>query len=243
MNRSLGRILGALVVALAITAVGAWVVDLTAHKDAPAASTASTPGGKTITIAILSLFIAFPTEAGQPHSQINNPATCDNDGRCTTLKVTASPSNHIGTSRRKSLHTVDANGNRSMVTVRTAYGFEITVHPAYASKFQKFFALLKERGYKVPANITRCWAPRGTHVAGSNHYIGAACDIQTGWNRGPELVYHMDEIVKQAGLYSGCAFRDCGHVEAVRGTHNTAPNLYAALEKFKSEQSTANYQP
>ncbi|MGA8936582.1 MAG: hypothetical protein WB522_20185, partial [Pseudolabrys sp.] len=75
------------------------------------------------------------------------------------------------------------------------------------------------------------------------HYIGAACDIQTGWNRGPEFVYHMNSIVEQAGLYNGCTFRDCGHVEAVRGTHNRAPNLYAAMEKFKSEQSTANYQP
>ena len=130
-----------------------------------------------------------------------------------------------------------------MVTVQTAYGFNITVHPAYASKFQKFFALLKERGYKVPANITKCWAPRGTHVPGSNHYIGAACDIQTGWNRGPEFVYHMNDIVIKAGLFNGCSFRDCGHVEAVRGTHNRAPNLYAAMEKFKSEQSTANYQP
>jgi hypothetical protein len=95
----------------------------------------------------------------------------------------------------------------------------------------------------VPANITKCWAPHGTHVAGSNHYIGAACDIQTGWNRGPEFVYHMNKIVIQAGLYNGCTFHDCGHVEAVRGTHNRAPNLYAAMEKFKSEQSTANYQP
>jgi len=137
----------------------------------------------------------------------------------------------------------DANGNSTMVTVQTAYGFNITVNPAYASKFQKFFALLKERGYKVPANITKCWAPRGTHVAGSNHYIGAACDIQTGWNRGPEFVYHMSDIVEQAGLYNGCSFHDCGHVEAVRGTHNRAPNLYAAMEKFKSEQSTASYQP
>jgi hypothetical protein len=95
----------------------------------------------------------------------------------------------------------------------------------------------------VSANITRCWAPRGTHVAGSNHYIGAACDIQTGWNRGPEFVYHMNNIVKQAGLYNGCSFHDCGHVEAIRGTHNRAPDLYAAIEKYKSELSTANYQP
>ena len=95
----------------------------------------------------------------------------------------------------------------------------------------------------MPANITKCWAPRGTHVAGSNHYIGAACDIQTGWNRGPEFVYHMSDVVKQAGLYNGCSFHDCGHIEAIRGTHNRAPNLYAAMEKFKSDQSTANYQP
>ena len=57
------------------------------------------------------------------------------------------------------------------------------------------------------------------------------------------FVYHTDDIIKQAGLYSGCTFRDCGHVEAVRGLHNRAPNLCAAMEKFKSEQSTANYQP
>ena len=107
---------------------------------------------------------------------------------------------HAGTSERKPHHIVDANGNRMLVTVQTAYGFKITVHPAYASKFLKFFALLKERGHKVPANITGCWAPRGTHVRGSNHYIGAACDIQTGWNRGPAFIYHMDDIIKQAGL-------------------------------------------
>ena len=53
----------------------------------------------------------------------------------------------------------------------------------------------------------------------------------------------MGDIVKKAGLYNGCSFHDCGHVEAIRGTHNRAPNLYAAMEKFKAEQSTANYQP
>ena len=198
---------------------------------------------KVAAVAVLSLLIMLPAQAGQRHRQNNVSPSCDNDGRCMTLKVTAPTSSHIGTSERKPRHAVDANGNSLMVTVQTAYGFNITVHPAYASKFQKFFALLKEHGYKVPANITKCWAPHGTHVAGSNHYIGAACDIQTGWNCGPEFVYHMNGIVEQAGLYNGCTFRDCGHVEAVRGTHNRAPNLYAAMEKFKSEQSTANYQP
>ena len=51
---------------------------------------------------------------------------------------------------------VDANGNTGMVTVNTAYGFNITVHPAYASKFQKLFVLLKDRGYRVPPHITKC---------------------------------------------------------------------------------------
>lgn len=187
----------------------------------------------------LGVLIALPAGAGQLQSNASPP--CDNDARCTNLNV--APTSGISASERKPRRAVDANGNIMLVTVQTAYGFNITVHPAYASKFQKFFALLKERGYKVPANIIKCWAPRGTRVAGSNHYIGAACDIQTGWNRGPEFVYHMSDIVKQAGLYNGCSFHDCGHVEAIRGTHNRAPNLYTAMEKFKSEQSTANYQP
>ena len=203
---------------------------------------------KTPLLVAVCVLIALPAEA---HRQNNVSPICNNDGRCRTITVTAPISSkasnlrrrHTGTSARKPRRVIDANGKSMLVTVQTAYDFKITVHPAYASKFLKFFALLKEHGYKVPANITRCWAPRGTHVAGSNHYIGAACDIQTGWNRGPAFVYHMDEIVKQAGLYSGCDFRDCGHVEAVRGLHNRTPNLYAAMEKFKSEQSTANYQP
>src|SRR4029079_17940447 len=199
---------------------------------------------KVAALVVLSALVALPAEAAQRRQNSVSPS-CDNDGRCTTLNAVSSASSKTSSFRahRTTHQAVDANGNGIMVTVQTAYGFNITVHPAYASKFQKFFALLKEHGYKVPANITKCWAPYGTHVPGSNHYIGAACDIQTGWNRGPAFVYHMDDIVKQAGLYSGWSVRHWGHVEAVRGTHNTAPNLYAASEKFKSEQSTANYQP
>ena len=188
-------------------------------------------------IAAVGILAAFPAGAGQ---------FCDNDGHCTTFGVSAltpQKTPMLGVRKRNQDRATDANGNNAMVTVQTAYGFNITIHPAYASKFLRLFVLLKDRGYKVPANITKCWTPRGTRVAGSNHYIGAACDIQTGWNRGPTFVYHMRDIIKQAGLYDGCSFRDCGHIEAVRGTHNRAPNLYAAIEKFKTEQSTANYQP
>ena len=191
----------------------------------------------------IGVLVGPAAQAEQSGPQNNVSPSCDNDGHCSTITITAPASSRKPKLERKPDYAIDANGNSLMVKVQTAYGFNITVHPAYASKFLKFFALLKERGYKVPANITRCWAPHGTHVPGSNHYIGAACDIQTGWNKGPEFVYHMNDIVTQAGLFNGCRFRDCGHVEAVRGTHNRPPNLYAAMEKFKSEQSTANYQP
>jgi hypothetical protein len=199
---------------------------------------------KVAAFVVLSALVVLTADADERLWQ-KNILPCEKGGRCTNLEATtpvpvriSSPHGRIP--RRKP---IDANGSRALVTVQTAYGFNITVHPAYASKFQKFFALLKERGYHVPAGITKCWAPQGTHVAGSNHYIGAACDIQTGWNRGPRFVYHMSDVVKQAGLYDGCSFHDCGHVEAIRGTHNRPPNLYASLEKFRSEQSTANYQP
>jgi hypothetical protein len=205
---------------------------------------------KVAALAVLSVLIAFPAEAGQRHRQNKVSPSCDNDGRCTTLNVTAPLSSktpslrggHIRTSERNPHHSVDANGNSMMVTVQTAYGFKITVHPAYASKFLKFYALLKEHGHKVDPRINKCFS-RGGHVPGSNHYIGAACDNQTGWNKAPAYMYHVGDLIRQAGLYDGCRFGDCGHVEAVRGTHNSPPNLYAAIEKFKSEQSTANYQP
>jgi len=201
---------------------------------------------KVAVLAVLSVLIALPAEAGQRHRQNNVSPSCNNEGRCTTLNVTAPTSSKAPslrrTSERKTHRAVDANGNSMMVTAQTAYGFNITVHPAYASKFLKFYALLKERGYKVDPRINKCFS-RGGHVPGSNHYIGAACDNQYGWNKAPSYMYHVGDLIRQAGLYDGCGFGDCGHVEAVRGTHNRPPNLYAAIEKFKSEQSTANYQP
>ena len=120
---------------------------------------------KVAALAALSVIIALPAEAGQRHRQNNVSSSCDNDGRCTTLSAAAPTSNHKRTSERKPHRVVDANGNSLVVTVQTAYGFNITVHPAYASKFQKFFALLKERGYKVPAHMTKCWARRTARMS------------------------------------------------------------------------------
>ena len=110
---------------------------------------------KLAALAVFCVLIALPAEAGQRHRQDNVSPTCDNNGRCTTLGVTArasgnAPSSHgrIRTSERKPHRVVDANGNSTMVTVQTAYGFNITVHPAYASKFLKFFALLRDVAIK-----------------------------------------------------------------------------------------------
>lgn len=139
---------------------------------------------KVATLVAFSAVVAFSAQARQPDRKHKFSSSCD-DGVCMGQKVAVAkpsktPSSYVGASKRNPRHPLDANGNTVMVTVKTAYGFNITVHPAYASKFQKLFVLLKDRGYRVPAHITKCWAPRGTHVAGSNHYIGAACDIQTG---------------------------------------------------------------
>jgi hypothetical protein len=90
----------------------------------------------------VSVLIALPAEA---HRQNNVLPICNNDGRCTTLSVTAPTSSRAsslrerrtGTSERKTHRVIDANGNSMLVTVQTVYGFNITVHPAYASKFLK----------------------------------------------------------------------------------------------------------
>src|SRR5437868_13214988 len=100
---------------------------------------------------------------------------CDNNARCSTASGAPMSSYRIdvGEVQRRKRHVsrvkereqvmrqtraarhhpTDANGSRTfgIVTVPTAFGFNIMVHPAYATKFQKFFALLKERGYKVSA--------------------------------------------------------------------------------------------
>jgi hypothetical protein len=159
-------------------------------------------------------------------------------------RKTKSTARHRKTRHAETRRTISNPPPWNMVQVKTAQGFYLTVHPAYAHKFLKFFELLAQNNIKVPKDMVGCYSRRG-HVPGSNHYIGAACDIQTGWNRTiPELKHGVaNKLIKQAGLYDGCSFGDCGHIESVRGTHNKAPNLYAATEKFKAMQSTANYQP
>ncbi len=183
--------------------------------------------------AIALLVISSSTSQARTHQP---SITCNNYGGCYTYHYQHKTYKRYA--KRKKKKSIDANGNfvvEKMVTVPTAYGFNITVHPAFASKFLKFFELLKDAGHKIPNDDVGCYSRRG-HVRGSNHYIGAACDIQTGWNRGPAFVYHIGDLIKKAGLFDGCSFRDCGHIEAVRGTHNKPPAFLASLENFKTEQ-------
>lgn len=168
----------------------------------------------------------------------------DNNGRTVCGGAVQRHGETTGRTRitSRSKRTIDANVNRAigLVTVNTAAGIKITVHPAFAHKFQKLIATLVAQGHK-PRFIT-CYA-KG-HVSGSNHHWGGACDIdQTAWNRTSGFMYRAGAAIQSAGLYDGCSFRDCGHVEAMRGTHNRPPNLYESIENFKTRQQYAGFQP
>lgn len=106
---------------------------------------------KVVTLVAFSVFVALSAEAGQPDHKHKFSSFCDNAaGHCKIQKVAApkpskAPSLYVATSARKPRRAVDANGNVMMVTVGTAYGFNIAVPTANASKFQNLFALLKDR--------------------------------------------------------------------------------------------------
>ena len=182
----------------------------------------------------------------------------DNNGRTicghAVQRYSEAPRRSRTASRSKGA--VDANANRASphratassrfgicpgcVVVPTAANIDITIHASAATKVQGLIGSLVAQGHR-PKFIT-CFA-RG-HKPGSNHGIGMACDIdQTAWNRTSGYMYRAGAAIRSAGLYDGCSFGDCGHIEAVRGLHNKAPNLYASMEKFKTAQATMAYQP
>jgi hypothetical protein len=115
----------------------------------------------------------------------------------------------------------DANGNVSCahdtVRVQTAYGISVCVDPRHSAKFLAFFASLKARGCEVHSIVCQAYG----HAPGSNHIGGGACDVdQRARNRTSACMYHAGDLIRAAGLYDGCSFRDCGHVEAMRGLGN-----------------------
>lgn len=112
------------------------------------------------------------------------------------------------------------------IRVDTAYGISICVDPTYASKFQSFFSALKESGCAVKEIGCQAYG----HVRGSNHIGGGACDVdQRRKNVTSACMRNAGSLIRAAGLYDGCSFGDCGHVEAMRGLgHYGDTRTYAA---------------
>ena len=103
------------------------------------------------------------------------------------------------------------------IRVSTAYNIGICVDPRFASRFQAFFSALKASGARVTSIVCQAYG----HAPGSNHIGGGACDgNQTAKNRTIGPMYHAGGMIRSAGLYDGCSFNDCGHVEAMRGLYN-----------------------
>lgn len=115
-------------------------------------------------------------------------------------------------------HTVVSRASDSVVMTETAAG-PIRVAAHLADAFKGLIADFVEAGYK-PTRV-HCWAPVGTHVAHSNHYLGAACDFnQTGWGKTDSFMYtaKASELIHKWHFRNGGAFADWGHVDAVGGT-------------------------
>jgi hypothetical protein len=137
---------------------------------------------KVAALGALSALIAFPAQAGQRNHQNNVSPFCDNDGHCTTFNLAAPVSSKTQSLRGRSLHrAVDVNGNTMMVTVqRPMASTSRCTRPTPASSSSSCLA----EGARLqgrPPHQQMLFA-RG-HVPRSNHYIGAACDNQTGWNK------------------------------------------------------------
>ena len=116
------------------------------------------------------------------------------------------------------------------VRVSTAYGIGICVDPRFASRFQAFFAALKASGARVTNIVCQAYG----HAPGSNHIGGGACDVnQTAKGRTIGPMYHAGGMIRAAGLYDGCAFRDCGHVEAMRGLYNYGGTRLSARSHYR----------
>lgn len=142
--------------------------------------------------------------------------------------------------RRHKGHHIDPNGNKvcehNTIRVSTAYNIDICVDPRFASNFQTFFASLKDRGCKVTEIVCQAYG----HVRGSNHIGGGACDVDQKRKNvtTAACMYHAGDLIRAAGLYDGCSFRDCGHVEAMRGLGNYGGKHYA--KRRSSRQIAVN---
>lgn len=105
----------------------------------------------------------------------------------------------------------------------------IKVDQAYAERFKELIADFAAAGYHMTR--VHCWAPVGTHVRHSRHYLGQACDFnQTGWGKTDHFMYTHEAaaIIEKHGFTNGCRFRDCGHV----GTDGQGGSRYATRKRI-----------
>lgn len=133
---------------------------------------------------------------------------------CILMTATANAKPHKKHQHYRSHHSTSetsAAAARGMVTVPTAAGIAITVHPEMASKLQGFIADVVARGYH-PRRI-HCFAVGG-HVGSSWHYSGRACDFDQGGGGTAPIMRRVADLTKKWGLRNGCTFADCGHVDA-----------------------------
>lgn len=110
-------------------------------------------------------------------------------------------------------HSDDVQVARSGIHWEDTAAGAIKVADRLADKFKGLIKDFADAGYRM-SNV-HCWAPVGTHVRHSRHYLGEACDFnQTGWGKTDKFMYTKQAaaIIAKWGFTNGCEFRDCGHV-------------------------------
>jgi hypothetical protein len=183
---------------------------------------------KVAALAALSVLIVLPAEAGQRHHRVVSlAATCDNNGRCTTLTTKGpAPSFHRSRSTTQTTiattqHTrvVDANGNTAGVIISAKTGARARVGVAYAARFQAYIDDLENNhGARV---LFMGGIRPGRCSISSEHPCGKALDVCQ-LRRGvvdprcnlPGRVA-MGEIAASHGLFEGgrwCS-SDYGHAQ------------------------------
>ncbi len=88
----------------------------------------------------------------------------------------------------------------------------VSVAKENADRFVGLINDLVKAGFKGPVD---CASASRSHVPGSKHYSGNACDFdQCGWGCTPHIMHTAEAaaIIRKWGFTNGCRFRDCGHV-------------------------------
>ncbi|MGD9766597.1 MAG: hypothetical protein AB7U62_03055 [Pseudolabrys sp.] len=159
--------------------------------------------------------LVTPAVARRAHvASIDAAMTCNNDGRC----IYAAPANvrALKTLRRHGARHHDhrethAASQRGLVTIHTAAG-PVTVAPDFAPKISGFIGDVVARGF---SGRVKCFSLSKSHVPGSLHFSGNACDFaQRGWNKTVAVMYRVRDLAAKWGLRDGCSFRDCGHIDS-----------------------------